>query len=240
MPTHLPSLGNRQGLVNLLAPFEGIASGRCFVMGTGPSLLGISRKLKRLLKKEVTIGAGTFIDVPGWFTPTYTMCREYNAGMKVEEAAIGIQKLNMPRWLLCPFLSDPGIVGREPTSEFFWKVRKWHWVFADPNLHIEDWVPEKPLWRLPMLGHNAALQTVPMLWWMGFTEIYLLGCENTPVGYAYNQEQKRPWADTATVQQMALSLVEKLEPLGTVLKDCTEDGLLTIPKARLIEVLTAA
>jgi len=236
MPTYLPSLANRQGLIDLLAPFEGVASGRCFVMGTGPSLLDISEELKTQLQQEVTIGVSAFATIPGWFSPTYIMCREYNAGMRVE-AALGIQRFDGEKLLLLPFLSDPGIIHREPDSEFFRRVQEWHWIFIDPTYSIEDWEPENPAWRLPMLGHNAALQATLMLWWMGFKEIYLLGCDNTNVGYAYDQAEKRPWADTDIVHKMSLILVNQLEGQGVILKDCTEGGRLPIPKANLADVL---
>ena len=86
-------------------------------------------------------------------------------------------------------------------------------------------------------GGSATLIAAQIAVFMGFREIYLLGCEASLDGYVWDQSVARNAEDTERFIQCTSLIYNVLKEKDVSLVDLTENGNLKIPKAHLAEVI---
>jgi len=213
-----------------LARVKGIHKGqRCFLIGTGPSLNRIDRKLIMELAHEHTFGVNYLVSLDWWpFMPTYIAAAELDHLERIQhhvEAAESRFRLTASLWFsnhYCP-------------TEF----PRWNWLYRDHWARMQDgafngfgeeldWVAE---------GECSTFDcALPLACWMGFNQVYLVGCDNTRTGYAY--DLTAPRADRPdSVIRAALVARAKMEEQFVLLGDCCREGSLPLPKHPLKELL---
>ena len=86
-------------------------------------------------------------------------------------------------------------------------------------------------------GGSAVLMATQILAFMGFKEIYLLGCDGNTAGYVWDSNAPRNLADTQLFLDCTKIVHKTLAANGVSLVDLTPNGNLDIPKQTLGEVL---
>lgn len=212
------------------------AGRRCFIIGTGPSLLSIDMAYLSRLEGEITFGVNYLLKIPGFpFLPTYSSATEYDHLTDIETCIYRAEKRlqsKTNRWM-----SNPEPISGRASGD-------WKWVYRDHDLKMwegefrgfELYPTELPFERVAW-GRCATLNLpVQLACWMGFSEVYLLGCETTETGYAYDREVDRN-DNVALARQSAGVAAEVMRGWGRRLVDLTEGGTLPITRMRLEEVL---
>lgn len=159
-------------------------SGRVFLMGTGPSLIGQIPILKHLAREETwTVNRmRRFYESGGLpFAPTVHLVAEpgpimdwgriinpiYDFPEATNRIAINWWPVTAKGWLWCPKAPDD-------------VQMRWEGCFG-----MDDIFPPIPTgWASPL----TALQLAA---WMGYTEFYFLGCDTTQMGQAWDAERGR-------------------------------------------------
>ena len=213
---------------------------RCWIIGTGPSLLKIDHKLFAQLKGEMTFGVNFLVKVPGLpFTPTFYCASEIDDLARVDstlkewEAA---KSKVQAKFFGCMY--SPNAYLPPPAYE------DWTWVYRDHGRNMQegdfsgleepfDWVAE---------GYGVVFDiALPVACWMGFKQVYLLGCDATSEGHAHpddaSSRQRGNRGRQDTVQRCALGAMNAMKAHGRELLDCTEGGSLPLPKVGLGSVL---
>ena len=115
----------------------------------------------------------------------------------------------------------------------------WNWLPVNPHKQIAEGHFAgfgDSLWRIPE-SLNRVVQSLPLICWLGFTEVYLLGADNTKTGYAYDTFADRSFADPERDSMAANVAYEVMTSEGVRLLDLTQDGKLGIPQGRLEDIL---
>lgn len=200
--------------------------GRCFIVASGPSLLQMPHKDMAELEGEYTFAISSLMrwkDLP--FTPTFYLSQEIRYWWVYSHLLDEIQYpgLRMHSNQYSEFLPAPWVlVHRDEDRE----IEKGEFNGFGPSL---EWVASR--------GGSATLIVCQVACFMGFDEVYLLGCEAEPVGYVWDPTLGRNAEDTDRFIRCA-SVVEKImRGHDRRLVDLTPNGKLTIPKASLAEVL---
>jgi len=71
---------------------------------------------------------------------------------------------------------------------------------------------------------------------MGFSQVYLVGCDTTREGYAYDKSLVRDERPDS-VQRACLTASRVMGENGIYLGDCTQGGTLDLPKHDINELL---
>lgn len=208
-------------------------SGRCFLFGTGPSLVPQLPLISRM-KEEFTITCNRMrqwkempftpwmhcVTEPGpliqWgkrINPTYDF-----PGAQNHVCCIWFQ-VTAPGWLWLPKAPDD-VQGR------------WQGTFG-----MGDRLPPIPtFWASPLTIAQLAL-------WMGFTSLYLLGVDTTQTGQAWDPVYGRTQQprNIRSILECAERMCRDVKRAGRTLLDCTPGGRMnvegTVPYAELSDVL---
>ena len=218
---------------------------RAFIIGTGPSLLKVNPKLIQKLKTEITFGLNFLVLVKDWpFMPTFACVSEIDWLDRIDKT-LNESPLNS--------------TFREPLAKFISNVHCPDLYYNDNGKLYEDWI-----WLYTNFGYNMQREgeftglgghfdyvpigngvlfstAVPVACWMGFKEIYILGCESTKRGHAHPYSEATGFKIDRdrqdTTYRSAMTALTAVEGTGRKLIDCTEGGLLPLPKMKLKDVL---
>ena len=208
-------------------------TGRCYLFGTGPSLTG-QLPLLGALKEAKTFTCNRMAkwkDLP--FTPWLHCVTEpapfirwgvgvlpqYDYPAAQNRVACIWYRVSAPGWLWLPKAPDDV------------QVRWQSYWGTQPELP-----PVPTAWASPLTIGQLAL-------WMGFTELFLLGCDTTQTGQAWDPvygrtQQKR---NIRSIIECAERAYRDVTRAGRILRDCTPGGRLNvegaIPYVSLQEVL---
>jgi hypothetical protein len=192
--------------------------GRCFLFGSGPSLIQQLPILDRM-RNETTFTVnriGKWKNLP--FTPSYHCIAEpgptgawgsiiwpqYDHDVTVGKIACNWWPVTAKGWMWCPKAPD------------------------DIQMRWEGWFGTGDI--LPPLptGWASPLTISQIAGWMGFTEFYFLGIDTTQLGQAWDAEKGR-----TTEPRNIRSILECFERAGRDIKragrtvyDCTPGGLI--------------
>lgn len=203
---------------------------RCFIFGTGPSLLSEDSRLLEKLSSEVTIGCNYLLKIPWFpFVPTFYTAGEIDNLPAIEstiQSAEDRLRTITYRWFvsfICP-------------TEF----PNWSWIYRDPatNMQQGDFQGlKRPLEHVvSQTGGHLLAGPVPLACWLGFDTIYLLGCDNSRRGYAYAEDAPR-LDRPDSVHRAMLTAKENIEAVGRKIVDLTTGGCLPLERKKLKEVV---
>ncbi len=210
----------------MLQSLHNTASGRIFMLGTGPSLLEQTHELLALREEPTfcTNRLGLWEWLP--FTPRY-----YGVSKPDMIKDVGLQGSTTQHFILWP--ADLGILG-------------WQWV---PRIKSRL----RTLRHAPFQGFGDGFERMgsamaaPITWlqlaaWMGYRQFYILGCELSD-GYVFGGRQRTPQAvrNEPRILECAQIAKQAIEEAGGSLVDCTPDGKLhsVLEYQPLAEVLRA-
>ncbi len=224
-----------------------VFKGRVFMVGNGPSLLG-QQDLLAKLQGEYTYccnGAYLWKDMP--FTPKFygisSNKRHYMEGVNNRQDWRAVMKFMLKKAYPSYGLRDD-----------------WTWVAGNFGLWMSDIGFKGMGESLPVLPHGRAtpLTQAQVAAWMGFTEFYFLGVDETRRGHVYATEgplaerrkdggmgdplTEREWLlnEQATLTSYERAR-ENIEAVGGRIYDCTPGGRLNregiLPYAELNDVL---
>ena len=148
-----------------LKRYKGIHSGqRCFIIGTGPSL-AVSDLEK--LKEEVTISSNRIFEIfeqTDW-RPVYYMNQDTRLINKFKDA---ISKLQCRRKFL-PIDVKNLFDNSDDISFFVLRHKEFYPKTADFSTHIDRFLGQ---------GFTVTYGAIQLAYYMGFTEVYLLGIDH--------------------------------------------------------------
>lgn len=201
---------------------------RAYVIATGPSLGQLDLSL---LKHEFTVGVNHLVKWDALpFTPSAWAASEYDGRERVAE---GIAHLTMPKW----WANE-----NWPAMDTSWK-----WLYKDPKVMLNSpnewkWKGDPDamglgdeFWRTATAYSPVQEAAIPVLNWMGFQEIYLLGVDHTiDKGHVYSSDipnvpiemrkQRIGASDKAYVH-----MLEMMEERGRKLRNCSPNSLAPVP-----------
>lgn len=211
---------------------------RGFIIGSGPSLASVPRPLLEKLKDEATIGLNLVLksDLP--FAPTMlALCLAEWQWTKGHGLDWLVDQLMGTTHRLPPLK----FYANEVPSQLMWDagfqfVAMRDGERMDDTGRVEgmgDYLSEVSV------GHSVATAAIQIALWLGFDPIYLLGCDASRDGHAYDQDDPAIREDQAGFVASAAKCEEVMAVRGRTLIDLTQDGNLTITKGSLAEVLGA-
>lgn len=209
---------------------------RCFVIGTGPSLTKVPRELLEKLCEEYCFGLNLIV----------------KCGLPFQPQLIAIF---LSEWRWRDDIGIPDIIemlkgsGKElPPIKVYSHERPldeltkdgWVYIPCHQGKRVEDSRFEGlgTYLRRVGFGYSVALTAIQFACWVGFTEVYLLGCDGTSKGHAYDEDaeiDKR--GDQSGFHRSAVEAERIMREAGRTLVDLTEGGALPIAKGHLSEVL---
>ena len=171
-----------------LVDFKDAYSGRVFLIGNGPSMNRLTDREKDLLKKERTFSGSRWFLWPGhWTTTFYILTERKQAGLWQERGfqnATAEEAKFFVNWQPCP---DGWVeVPRPPAqshdvlnfgTQGLWSCPK----ITDIGPHLHH-------------GKDTPLAMAQVARYMGFGQMYLLGCETEGAGRSYPDEPRRTHA----------------------------------------------
>lgn len=195
-------------------------SGRCFIFGTGPSLVS-QLPLLGHMKGEMTFTVNRMAkwkDLP--FTPTHHCIAEpapignggrfvhpqYDHPQAINRIAINWSPVVAPGWLWVAKAHDD-------------VQMRWHGFFG-----LGDTLPPVPTgWCSPLTVCQVAA-------WMGFQEFYFLGIDTTQEGQAWDQTNGRTQQPRAVVAilECADRAYHQIIKAGRKIYDCTPGGRINL------------
>ena len=137
---------------------------RCFIIGTGPSLT--VEDLEKL-KGEVTFGSNRIFEIfeqTDW-RPTYYMNQDYQLICKFTEE---IRNLRVKRKFM-PIEAMKHFPGVSDTSYFVLRHKDFYPKYADFSTHLDRYMGQ---------GFTVTYGAIQMAFYMGFSEVYLLGIDH--------------------------------------------------------------
>lgn len=211
------------------------AGERAFIIGCGPSLQKVDRKLFNRLSNESTFGVNYLMRWAGIrFFPTFYCVDEWPDLWSVDE-------------LLRLWKSAPGRAGQVLPDRFYSHLFElksppgWMFVKGDDNLDMSINGAFSGLGgNLEPTAHHAGsvvMFALQLACWMGFEPIYLIGCDATRHGHVYEDPADKERNRQDVFQRAALAALKAMNGAGRTLIDLTDGGLLPIRKGRLKEVL---
>lgn len=198
---------------------------RVFILASGPSLNRIPTELVERLGKEQTFIISSVLRWEGLsFVPSFYLGQEIQYwaywDTRLNEMGGATVRFHADRFL--PSVPDPWIlckVGNHDLAQ--------GWFFG-----IDDRLND-----LAGRTGSAALLAAQVAVYLGFAELYLLGCDATDTGYAFQADAQREPGSAAQFILCTEIAHQLLQPHGISLIDLTEGGQLTIPKGCLTDVL---
>jgi hypothetical protein len=205
---------------------RGLYNGRCFIVASGPSIAQIQPDPLAKLDNEYSYGISSLLrwpDLP--FMPTFYLSQEMRYWWFYQQ--------------LIDHLKYPGL--RMHSNQYSADLPSpWVLVHDDREYDLKkgdfngfgerlDWVAGQ--------GGSATLIAAQIAVFMGFREIYMLGCEASLDGYVWDKSAARNAEDTQRFIECTSLVYKSLKEKGVALIDLTENGNLTIPKSHLDAVL---
>jgi len=152
-------------LCNELKHFKGLHKGkRCFVIGTGPSL---TVEDLELLKDEITFGSNRIFEIftrTSW-RPTYYINQDYKLIEKYQEEIKSVEC----RHVFLPLDAKHFFGLDDKISYFVLRHKDFYPRDADFSTHINRFMGQ---------GFTVTYGTIQMAYYMGFSEVYLLGIDH--------------------------------------------------------------
>lgn len=210
--------------------FRGRFTGRCFILGAGPSLR-LELPLLPRLYHEFTFGVNYLLqwdDLP--FYPTFYCAQETN-NLEAIDALLNREKYQGPRFFATP---QPEDIRRD--------YPKWIPVLVDRHLDMQR--ENGPFAGLddeltPLAWNNGStvMSAVQIACWLGFWRVYLLGCDAGETGHCYPEEKMVPRGRQDGFMRAAMNAEVAMGRMGRKLVDLSQGGGLPIGKGKLEEVL---
>ncbi len=219
---------------NLIQAFHNAFYGeRVFIIGTGPSLDKAKDKQLEALSGEYTFGVNTLLTYERLpFTPDFYCVAEsgWLTDISIPNVIERFKKLPENRFYCHHFpleaLRDTG----------------WHYVKYDSDKRMQDGEFSGFDDALPYVtnGNSVIMFAVQLACWMGFTDIYLLGCDASRQGHAEGlglgaEDAVRLRQDSFV--RSANKAEEIMGKEGRQLVNLTEGGALKISRGELGKVL---
>ena len=193
--------------------------GRCFILGTGPSLLQVTPAEREALGREYTFGCSRYWK---WENPiglSFYVVAEQDHVTRMRETGTSNAQASIARFML----------QFQPPQD--------DWIGLPVDKYRQTTVSQSGLGRYPYV-HQAVSETLIALQvavWMGFDQFYFLGNELTRVGEVWDPQERRH-SSFGTVRPDFEMAARALD--GRLL-DCTPGGALSsiMPFQALSEVL---
>jgi hypothetical protein len=159
-------------LVRANRRFKGIHAGeRCFILGTGPSLKALSKDQLEKLKKEAVFGSNSLYkaDILDGLTPTYYALFDNAYWAEMRDTFTDVIQKYQPQSPV--FLTDWRAenlireLGMEVQTLFLYSKK---YPINSINSRLD---------KNMYIGHNVVNISILAAIYMGFKEIYLLGCD---------------------------------------------------------------
>ena len=222
---------------------------RLFIIGTGPSLKNEIGEDINKLENELTFGVNYLNhcmvdsddeDAFMHFIPTWWAASEIDFLRNFDMNTAG---MDTQRILACEL--DPDIFGEGSFPD-------WNWVWmCEVRKMFQASPPRTPmLWfggqeeELNWVAHAGGVVfdcAVQVAFWMGFQEVYLLGCETTSKGHSYGDDVEGPDRQVerqGMVQASAAHARRVFEKAGRKLVDLSgPTGTLPLDKLNFGEVV---
>ena len=204
---------------------------RLFIMGVGPSLNDIPKDLLvRVARNEAIFGCNFLMrwgKIPH-SAPLYWAVAESDVITHVHESLLlrGMRPLK--------FYSNQLQLNAPPD---------WVYIRSGDAGSVEDmqqgYVSGLGDVLEPVGGNSGSVigLMIQLGLWMGFDPIYLLGCDASVEGHAYEDVLIVPRKRQDSFQRSALAAYQAMKKAGRTLIDLTEGGTLPVPKGRLGDVL---
>lgn len=200
---------------------RGRYEGRIFILGTGPSLLRLTKEERAGLAGEHTFGCSRYWKWKDALPLSFYVASEQNHVNDMEGFGTHKAKARIARFML----------NWQPTRE--------GWVGLPVEMYRRVSIGTGGLGVFPHV-HQAVSETLVALQvarWLGFREFYFLGNELTRSGEVYNTEEHRG----SDISTMRSDFAAAASALHGSLFDCTPDGNLSkqgiVPYVPLMEVL---
>ena len=146
---------------------------RCFIIGTGPSLM--VEDLEKL-KEEITFGSNRIFEIysqTDW-RPTYYINQDYPLIYKYAEE---IKRLDVKRKFL-PIDTKDVFANVNDISYFVLRYKEYYPKDADFSTRLEKYMGQ---------GFTVTYGAIQMAYYMGFSEVYLLGIDHN---YSISLDEK--------------------------------------------------
>lgn len=187
----------------------------CFVVAPGPSLSRVAKDTLARLVRQTTVGVGSLCRCPWWpASPTYYVATESRMIAETDKWLSTRDSEPCERWI---------VDIDAPVSE--------EWRYVPMAKHSNHWPVAPNLAPMPD-APCATLKVLPLLCWLGFSRIYLVGCDTSTLGYAYDNSVLRD-EKPDLIDMAAHKITGYMAQQGVELLDCTEGGNLTVPRQRL-------
>ena len=190
----------------------------------------MDRALLGSLRTEFTFSVNYLHSLPWWpFLCTYSTASEIDHLPALENVHHRAEKKHggkTERWL---------ISWEKHSKSDLWG---WNWVRQEYRRQMYDgYFPSFDHLDYVVRGGCATFNAaVPLACWMGFTQVYLLGCETTSRGYAYNPATQRR-DDVVGIRKAARVAERVMAAHGVSLIDLTPGGTLPVQRKTLEEIL---
>lgn len=192
-------------------------NGRCFILGTGPSLVQQTALLPRLKDEQTwTVNrAYRFADQLG-FKPTHHIISEPGPVLD---------------WGRCihPVFEFPGALNRIAIHWFPCNIPGWLWCAKagdDVQIRWQGFMGLGP--TLPPLpsGWASPLTCAQLAAWLGYSEFYFLGIDTTQVGQAWDVERGRTAQERSiySILECFERAAHQIKKAGRKIYDCTPGG----------------
>lgn len=199
-----------------LADFKGKYAGkRIFLLGSGYSLTLLTGADKAALSEEYTFaGARFFKWKEAGFIPSFYILSEQGQAEEWKERGYGGARATIAKFFVTwqPAPSGWVPVNAPPSLSYH------HYTLPDGRLS-----PFEGECDHIHMAHDVPLAMLQVARYMGFTSFYLLGCETTAGGYAWDKEERRKVGDR--LGTMAPLYRKARQEVGA-LYDCTPGGRL--------------
>ncbi len=226
---------------------------RIFILGTGTSLDTVSNHAFAKLEKEYTFGVNTIITYNRLTFPLDFYCVSEVGWLVDSNQPFNVHKGLKAKGMLPAYRfyshTFPMHDGNED-SQFYEKVDEWmeeimNWIYVreDRDLNLQDGEFQglgESFEYVPGGGGSVVLFAIQLACWMGFRDIYLLGCDATIQGYAaglnwepseIHRRRQDNFIRAATVAE------GKMEGAGRKLINLAPGGNLKIGREKVEKVL---
>ena len=202
---------------------------RCFVLALGPSLKEVDISP---LASEFTFGITFLYRWEGLhFRPNVWIANEIDHYYKIAE--------HIADWDILKVL----VAGQSPDRD-----RSWRWLYKDSRAGYSGdpyrWEGQDDLlglgdefWRGPTCYSAVPDAAIPIAFWMGFQEVYLLGVDHTVDGYIYDPEFERSAQVIRNVNKAYTNMLPVVKKYGRKLLNCSPNSLAPVPHMSLSDVL---
>lgn len=226
---------------------------RVFIIGTGASLDTIPNHIFFKLEHEYTFGVNTIVTYDRLTFPLDFYCVSEVGWLVDSNQPFNVHKglkekgmLPRHRFYSHPFPMHDGGVGSQfhgAGEQFQEEIKDWVYVREDRDLNLQKGEFQglgESFEYVPGGNGSVVLFAIQLACWMGFSDVYLLGCDATIQGYASGLD----WEPSEIQRRRqdnfirAASVAEKkMEEAGRKLINLTKGGNLKIGREKVEKVL---